>query len=213
MDEAGWLAGTDAVAMLRAANPRATDRRLRLFAAACCRVFWADYNARATRDAVETCERFADGRATAGELGRARSAAHAAAWQAFHATRLGGLPAEVPRRMYFAAFMANSPDRLRADPMPLLTTDPALARAAPDLVRCLFGNPFRPAAFDPAWRTSAAAGLAACAYDLRAFHDLPVLADALEEAGCDDPVMLAHCRAGGPHARGCWVVDSVLGRG
>jgi hypothetical protein len=82
-----------------------------------------------------------------------------------------------------------------------------------DLVRDLFGDPFRPAAFDPRWRTAAALGLARAAHAGGAFDRLPILADALEEAGCDDPAVLNHCRGGGPHARGCWVVDGLLGRG
>ena len=80
------------------------------------------------------------------------------------------------------------------------------------LIRCLFGNPFRPAAFDPCWRTEAVASLARGIYDERAFDRLPVLADAPEDAGCADAAVLAHCRGDGPHARGCWVVDAVLGR-
>ena len=82
-----------------------------------------------------------------------------------------------------------------------------------DLVRDLFGDPFRPVAFDPRWRTAAALGLARAAHADGAFDRLPILADALEEAGCEDAVVLAHCRGGGPHARGCWVVDGLLGRG
>ena len=85
-------------------------------------------------------------------------------------------------------------------------------RALADLVRCLFGNPFRPVAFDPAWRTSTAVTLASAAYDSRDFATLPILADALEDAGCTDAAVLAHCRDTGPHARGCWVVDGLLGK-
>jgi hypothetical protein len=82
----------------------------------------------------------------------------------------------------------------------------------PDLIRCVFGNPFRPAAFDPRWRTSSAVGLARSMYEPRDFAAMPVLADALEEAGCDDADVLTHCRGDSPHARGCWVVDLVLGK-
>jgi len=81
------------------------------------------------------------------------------------------------------------------------------------LARDLFGDPFAPAEFDPRWRTTAVAGLARAAHADGAFDRLPILADALEEAGCADPAILAHCRDGGAHARGCWVVDGVLGRG
>jgi hypothetical protein len=73
-------------------------------------------------------------------------------------------------------------------------------------------NPFRPVAFDPRWRSESAVSLARTAYDTRDFTLLPILADALEEAGCDNADVLTHCRGDGPHVRGCWVVDGVLGK-
>ncbi len=79
-----------------------------------------------------------------------------------------------------------------------------------DLLRCVAGNPFRSVQFDPAWRTSTAAGLAGAIHAERAFDRLPILADALEDAGCDDAEVLAHCRADAAHARGCWVVEAIL---
>jgi hypothetical protein len=80
------------------------------------------------------------------------------------------------------------------------------------LVRCIFGNPFRPVAIDPAWLTSTVVALARGIYDDRAFDRMPILADALQDAGCDSDDVLNHCRDDGPHARGCWVVDMVLGK-
>ena len=80
------------------------------------------------------------------------------------------------------------------------------------LVRDIYGNPFRPVTFDPAWRSATAAGLAGSMYTARDFAAMPILADALEESGCDNPDVLAHCRGPGPHVRGCWVVDLVLGK-
>ena len=82
-----------------------------------------------------------------------------------------------------------------------------------DELRDIFGNPFRPVAFDPSWHTSIATQLARQAYVSGDFAALPILADALQDAGCDDADILAHCRDEGPHVRGCWVVDLVLGRG
>jgi hypothetical protein len=49
-------------------------------------------------------------------------------------------------------------------------------------------------------------------YDSRDFSDMPVLADALEEAGCQDADILVHLRGPEPHVRGCWVVDLLLGK-
>jgi hypothetical protein len=80
------------------------------------------------------------------------------------------------------------------------------------LLRDVIGNPFRPVALDPRWLTSTVVALAAGIYADRAFDRLPILADALEDAGCDSADILAHCRSDGPHARGCWVVDLVLGK-
>ena len=79
-------------------------------------------------------------------------------------------------------------------------------------LRDIFGNPFRPVLADPAWLTPTAVALAAAIYEDRAFDRLPVLADALEEAGCTDADVLLHCRRPGEHVRGCWVVDMVLGK-
>ena len=83
------------------------------------------------------------------------------------------------------------------------------------LLRCLFGNPFRPVSLDPAWlgwNAGTVVKLAQAIYDDRRFGELPVLADALEDAGCTDAAILAHCRGPGEHVRGCWAVDLVLGR-
>jgi hypothetical protein len=76
----------------------------------------------------------------------------------------------------------------------------------------VFGNPFRPVTVDPQWLTSTVVALARGIYADRAFDRLPILADALQDAGCDHPALLDHCRSGGPHVRGCWVVDLLLGK-
>jgi hypothetical protein len=81
-----------------------------------------------------------------------------------------------------------------------------------DLLRCLAGNLFSLVPCDPAWRTSVVVGMADGIRADRAFDRLPILADALEEAGCDDARVLAHCRDDAHHARGCWVVDLILRR-
>ena len=80
------------------------------------------------------------------------------------------------------------------------------------LLRDIFGNPFRPVAFSPEWRTDTAVTLARQMYESRDFSAMPILADALQDAGCDNEEVLAHCRGPGPHVRGCWVVDLVLGK-
>ncbi len=90
-------------------------------------------------------------------------------------------------------------------------TDVANEQAAA-LLRDIFGNPFRPVAFPLEWRTSTAIALAAQMYESRDFSAMPILGDALQDAGCDNAGILDHCRGLGPHVRGCWVVDLVLGK-
>jgi hypothetical protein len=84
-----------------------------------------------------------------------------------------------------------------------------------DRLHCLFGNPFRPPRIDPAWlarNDGAVRKLAEAIYEGRSFDRLPILADALEEAGCEDAELLGHLRGPGPHVKGCWALDLVLGK-
>jgi hypothetical protein len=81
-----------------------------------------------------------------------------------------------------------------------------------DILRDIFGNPFNHVPFSPSWRSEAVVGLARGLAEEGAYDRLPVLADALEDAACADPQVLAHSRGPGPHVRGCWVVDMVLGK-
>jgi hypothetical protein len=85
------------------------------------------------------------------------------------------------------------------------------------LLRCIFGNPFRPVTIAPSWRTPDVVKLAQAVYEKRVLPPglldntgLAILADAVEEAGCDDPEILAHLRSARAHVRGCWVVDAIL---
>jgi hypothetical protein len=83
------------------------------------------------------------------------------------------------------------------------------------LLRDVLGNPFRPVTIDPAWlrwHDGLLVSMARQMYDSRDFTDMPILADALEEAGCTAQEILSHCRSGGEHVRGCWVVDLLLGK-
>jgi hypothetical protein len=81
------------------------------------------------------------------------------------------------------------------------------------VLRDVFGNPFRPVEFDPVWRTDTAQTLARQMYELRDFGAMTILADALQDAGCETEDVLNHCRdASHLHVRGCWVLDAVLGR-
>jgi hypothetical protein len=81
------------------------------------------------------------------------------------------------------------------------------------VLRDLFGNPYRPAGVEKAWLAwdgGTVVQLADAIYAERAFDRLPILADALEEAGCTDTALLGHLRGPGPHVRGCWALDLLL---
>jgi hypothetical protein len=80
------------------------------------------------------------------------------------------------------------------------------------LLRDIFGDTFLATAFDPSWRTPTAVSVARRMYDDRDFTAMPVLADALQEGGCEMPDILDHSRRPGEHVKGCWVVDWALSR-
>jgi hypothetical protein len=80
-----------------------------------------------------------------------------------------------------------------------------------ELARDILGNPFSSVDFLAVWRNDTVVPLAREMYMDRDFGLMPIVGDALEEAGCYEPQILEHCRAGGPHVRGCWVLDLVLG--
>jgi len=92
--------------------------------------------------------------------------------------------------------------------------DPGVRPGKPAaLLRDLFGPlPFRLVATRPGWLTPSAVNLARAIYEEQAFDRLPVLSDALEEAGCDNQESLQHGRGPGPHCRGCWVLDLILSK-
>jgi hypothetical protein len=91
--------------------------------------------------------------------------------------------------------------------------DPAEVLRQAALLRDVFGNPFRPVSFDPSWRTDTVLSLAGGMYGSRDFSRVPILGDALQDAGCEDADVLGHCLdPKGVHVRGCWVVDRLLGK-
>jgi hypothetical protein len=123
---------------------------------------------------------------------------------------------DVSRHLAYAAgYAAAPPPWDSADQSRLAMFQNAEAverRALAELVREVFGNPFRPLTFTPQWRTDTVVGLARQIYESRDFSAMPILADALQDTGCDNEEILDHCRGSGPHVRGCWVVDLVLGK-
>ena len=203
------------------------QRKRRLLAVAFCRRVWHLFRDDRFRRAVEVAELYADGLATDGELAAAREALEAAAgpqggdWRTlgkgvFETTAgepwAGGSAGAAATNVGLAAAGLAEPPSSPDEAAWSAYCDGESAEEAVqcDLVRDVFGNPFRPVAFDPRWRSADVVALARGIYDERAFDRLPILADALEEAGCDDADILAHCRGQGEHVRGCWVVDLVL---
>jgi hypothetical protein len=216
MTETDWLTATDLRPMLGYLRGKACDRKLRLFAVACCRRVWHLIEPHTEiRACVEFGEEFADGTGAQKRLKKMTDACRD------RYERYGGRAGE-DVSVAFAGSAARATCQPKGSWQMVAASgsagwaiggDPqADWPAQADILRCIFGNPFRPVVFDPRWRSEAAVTLAAGIYADRAFDRLPILADALEEAGCDHPDILTHCRGPGPHARGCWVVDGVLGK-
>jgi hypothetical protein len=212
MTEAEWLAGVEPAPLLEHLEGHVSDRKYRLLVCACCRAIWPWLNDPRSREAVETSERFADGEADAGELEQFRGRA----WQAvkdlglYHPLRI------VPEAAAVAArFLSRETGPARW--MALAAAAAFLGKPQNErlcgLIRELFGNPFRPPEVHPAWlawQDGTVPRLARAVYDGRSFADLPLLADALEEAGCTDAALLGHCRVPADHVRGCWALDLLL---
>ena len=212
-------------------------RKMRLFACGCCRQVWQLVEDPRSRRLVELSEQFADGLAAPLELAEAERAAGSAKVDADVAS--AGLPAmnhvrraaaaisaalhTADKEAYKAARLASGCALCSVGGMWCIAVpNPAWdahEKRQTDLLHDLFGNPFRPLSVSAGWQTPQVVALARAAYDQR---DLPagalnasrlaVLADALEEAGCTDPDLLNHLRGPGPHYRGCWAIDLLLGK-
>ena len=206
MTEGEWLTATDPELMYFAVlDSRPSDRKLRLFGCAVCRLVPALMSSLSGRAGVDLTEqdtdnpgaevRFEGLEDTFDFQWNRRDGRDLAdrAWDLHWCeVCLLGFPA--------GADLSSHPEVLDRQ-----------AKLKP-LLRDIFGNPFRPVTFAPEWRTETAVSLAQTMYDARDFGNLPVLADALQDAGCENADVLDHCRGPGPHVRGCWVVDLVLGK-
>jgi anti-anti-sigma regulatory factor len=213
MNETTWLECDDVRLAFSFLRGRASDRKHRLFACACARRTWALLRHPWSRKVIEIAEQCAEQQARLTQLQN---------W----AQRAGkAIPASGPAEMHAASaahcaaadhdfnmFVGSAYHAGSA----LGQTERAVQRR---LRHCIFGNPFRPIAIESAWLTPTVQRVAQAAYDERILPSgeldpvrLAVLADALEEAGCTDPNMLGHLRDPGPHVRGCFVVDALLGK-
>jgi len=207
MTESDWLVCTDPQKMLEFLRGKASDRKLRLFACAFGRAVRESEHLLGP-STVAIAERYADGLASDQELeyerrkwarspeerGPVAPSAYDGAWEAVDWVIMG--------------------ERLRVgDPDCYGPPADAVLKRSVLLLHDIFGSfPFHPITLDPSWLTPKVVALAQVIYGNHAFDRLPRLADALEEAGCDDAECLAHLRGPGPHGKGCWALDLVLGK-
>jgi hypothetical protein len=226
--ETEWLACADPQSMLTLLQDRrvASERKFRLFTASCCRRLWPLLTDERSRAAVGTAERAADGRAAAEERDAARQAAFDAVAAAVRARQQDpALPEVFILAARAAAIACGSRRLVYADAARAVVATCSLIARRPAsgldretelgaycaALRDLFGYPLKPApVVRSEWLTSTVVSLARNIYDSRSFELLPVLGDALLDAGCHEEGVLDHCRNGGEHHRGCWVVDLVL---
>jgi hypothetical protein len=245
--EADWKDCTDPNTMfefLRVTKGETRRRKLRLFACACLRGIWPLLRKTDSRKAVEVAERFADGRANEQELEVAYSAAlgafssasrhfgQVAYWQSAEAAVHVGARsftsgdqdpvAHAARSASLAwAFSQVGPGRGADHSRQVHTNGKRRQAVHADLLRDIFGNPFRPVALDPAllrWNNGTIPILAQALYEEREMPSgtldkvrLALLADALEDAGSDNQAMLSHLRQQERiHVRGCWCLDLLL---
>jgi hypothetical protein len=239
MTQQEWLSYTNPWDMIDFIGNTA-NRKLRLFACACCRQAWNGFVPPVVIRAVTAAEAFADGALSADTLARVREwvVEHVAEAnredaragtgylsRIFHAclsvcsgAPVAELAQDAAHSAAFAAadvpFREPATGRTRTPPGPDQRPPELAAERAlqADLFRDVFGNPFQSSEMQLEWFTVDVLALARGIYADRAFDRMPILADALQDAGCDDEDVLAHCREPREHVRGCWVVDLLLGK-
>lgn len=217
MTEAEWLACEDPRAMVELLRERnfhrkkVGRRKLRLLMCACCRLIWKQIVRDSfARQLVETAEAFADGRVKVEDV---IELVHGENPPGVKVTRRRPDYARTVARMTCAPAL-NYLDSVCEYVAEAIGGDQKRAAAIPAaLFRDIFGNPFLSVKFSTSWRTDTALSLARQMYESRDFGAMPILADALQDAGCEDETILNHGRdTNATHVRGCWVADLVLGK-
>jgi hypothetical protein len=207
MTEADWNSGADPQRMLESLRGRGSGRKLSLSAVGCCRRSRLLMQDSRSRWAIEWTECLIEGLEGANDAPSEEEHFMAAAAHCM-ATAMwagDGTDGDIEATLQYARWVMESLSEGSQEKGDILQDHVAL-------LRCIFDNPFRRANVESAWLTSRINALAKAIYDERSFDRMPILADALEDAGCANQDMLTHCRGQGPHARGCWVVDLLLGR-
>ena len=203
MTEAEWLACGDLGELFLALNQLSppTKRKCRLCSVAFCLRLKASLLSEPARSALKVAASFADGLASEDDIVKA--------WQsAADPFSSGCVLRAVTRLQRFSDVEEIAEESVFNGSLDEETE----RRIHIALYRDIFANPFRPITFSPEWRTDTAVALARQMYEAREFGAMPILADALQDAGCDNDDVLNHCCGPGPHVRGCWVVDLVLGK-
>jgi hypothetical protein len=203
MTEAEWMACGDLGPMLEYMQGKTSDRKLRLILCGWSRLNWK-WLPEKGRSAVEVAELFADELASDAD----RKTADAELWWAIQGR-------QNTFRHWLARLTLEGSIDLWAAAHASASRNPKVRKGQIAVLNEVFSNPFRPVTIETPWlagNDGAARKIAQTIYDARRFADLPILADALEDAGCTDAAILAHCRGGGEHVRGCWVVDLLLGK-
>jgi len=227
MTEAEWLTCTDPTPMLEFLRDNVTERKLMLVVCACGRLVSHLLTDSRSKEALPIAERFADGLVSQAEMDAVFQPACNAAAEAtrYSAGTTDGAPLPTWAAAWVIAKAVIATSTMRGEDAFLGAVDgldfatSALGQSPTPLLQDIFGNPFRPAPIASHWLTPTVLSLAQAAYDNRILPAgtldnarLAILANALEEAGCDDADILAHCRGLWPHVRGCWVVDILLGK-
>jgi hypothetical protein len=223
MTEEEWLSAEEPYPLVkhlcqtqRLNRTKAGRRKFWLFGCGCCRRIWNLFESEpASAAVVIAAERYADGKVPFTEVQECGRKVNIPTYDQEQYVKLAAdalvsTSAEIVANLV-SDLCARAVARNLIFPNEMTRIWSHELGQAACLVRCIFGNPFRPVAFDPAWRTSDVLALAKGIYDDRSFDRMPILADALQDAGCNNDDILNHCRdTSTPHARGCWVVDLVL---
>jgi hypothetical protein len=205
--------------MLTFLQGKVSERKMRLFLVACARLVWKQMVDATMRQAVEVAEHYAEEQVSYEELQASHDKIYYFASSDGPGSRERAKTMGIPFGIYHSLFGLSLACGFTKQGLDNIVTTWSWREGIrltgphqPFRLREIFGNPFAPVTLDRAWLVPEIVTFVQAIYDERAFDRMPILADAAEEAGCTNQDILAHCRSGGDHVRGCWVVDLLLGK-
>ena len=223
MTEAEWEQCLSRRLLLQFIEDQASERKLRLWAIACCRQRWDLFSDKSHRKLIEAAEQYADGTGTSDDLKRlVRPFEYS--WTKNWPSKEGVYVASavVPlacsdaftsvKALTVAESISNAVSVQMGDYITEFSESEREVFPQITAIHDIVGNPFYPEAVEQGWLTDTVVQLARVMYESRDFSAMPILADALQDAGCDNHIILNHCQGRWPHVRGCWVVDLILGK-